>query len=319
MLSRVAANIYWFGRYIERAESTARLIGVNANLLLDLPQRLKFGWAPLVAITGNDMQFEATYDEINETSVVQFLLTDESNPGSILSSLSAARENLRTTRDSLPRETWELVNTLYLMVQEQGERALARRYRTAFLERVIGGCQQLVGLLGSTTNRDDAFNFMRLGYNIERADMTSRILDIRSQNVLAVPDEDLAPFQNIQWMSLLKSLSADQMYRRHVRLRVSGPQVLKFLLQDQAFPRAVMFCLNRIEAGLQRLPDHRDCLNASRRLRRTLGRVDVETLAGADLSVFLDGLQQDLSHLHERISRTYFPGEATLDPAFDEA
>lgn len=306
MLSRVASNIYWFGRFIERSESTARMVGVHANLLLDLPRKMQFGWVPLIAITGNEETFRADYKDTDEASVVRFLLADERNPGSIVASLRQARENLRTTRDSLPREVWEQVNDLYLFVREQGDKPVSRRYRQAFLDRVIRTSQQLVGLLASITSRDDAFNFMRLGYNVERADMTTRILDIRSESLLTVRNEELAPFQNIQWMSLLKSLSAYQMYRRHVRMRVSGPPALKFLLQNDAFPRAAMFCFNRIEAGLKRLPHHRACMAANRRLTQKVAKADVEALVQSGLSTFLDDLQQDLSQLHELISKTYF-------------
>jgi uncharacterized alpha-E superfamily protein len=319
MLSRVASHIYWFGRHTERAESTARLVGVNANLLLDLPRKMTFGWAPLVAITGGEEIFRNLYPETDEVSVVRFLLADARNPGSILSSLSLARENLRTTRDTLTRETWEVVNELYLYVREQGERSVQRRLRPAFLDRVIRTCQQLVGLLGSATSRDDAFNFMRLGYNVERADMTSRILDIRSESTLPVQDDELGPFQNIQWMSLLKSLSAYQMYRRHVRARVSGPLVLKFLLQNDAFPRAVMFSLNRIEAGLKRLPHNRECLAANQRLKQAIANADVQALVVSGLSEFLDRVQQDLSRLHELVSETYFRIEAAAPATGSDA
>jgi uncharacterized alpha-E superfamily protein len=313
MLSRVASNIYWFGRHVERSESTARMVSVHANLLLDMPRKVQFGWAPLIAITSSEDPFRKLYQDLDEPSVARFLLVDERNPGSIIASLRQARENLRTTRDSLPREVWEQVNDLYLFVCEQGDKPVSRRYRQAFLDRVIRTSQQLVGLIASITSRDDAFNFIRLGYNVERADMTTRILDIRSESLLTVRNEELMPFQNIQWMSLLKSLSAYQMYRRHVRMRVSGELALKFLLQNDAFPRSAMFCFNRIEAGLKRLPHHRECLAAQRRLTQKVAQADVEALVRSGLSAFLDDLQLDLAELHALISRSYFQPETAAE------
>jgi uncharacterized alpha-E superfamily protein len=306
MLSRVACSLYWFGRYVERAENTARLVGVNANLLLDLPRRTEFGWAPLIAISGGEEVFRLWYDRPDETSVIRFLLTDANNPDSIASSLAQARENLRSTRDVFPREAWSEINDLFLFVQEQGQRAVQLRHRLAFLERVIRSAQQLSGLLDGTMSHDEAYRFLRLGYDLERADMTTRIIDIRSASLLPQRHDELAPFQNIQWMSVLRSLSGYQMYRRHVRLRVSGPLVLRFLLQDEAFPRAVAYCLGRLETGLSRLPRNDAALDHAAQLRRQLREADVQQLAEAGLSSFLDGIQLGLIRLHEVIEQTYF-------------
>lgn len=310
MLSRVASNIYWFGRYVERAENTARLISVNANLLLDLPRRIEFGWAPLIAISSGEQDFRALYDRMDEASVVRFLLADERSPYSIVSTLALARENLRTTRDILPREAWSEINELFLFAREQGERAVTQRHRLSFLERVIRGAQQLSGLLNSTMSHDDAYRFLRLGYNLERADMTTRIIDIRSASLFLQQHEELAPFQNIQWMSVLRSLSGYQMYRRHVRLRVSGPLVLHFLLKDTAFPRAVAYCLERLETGLCRLPRGQDGLAVTAQLREQLQHARVQDLVDSGLSEFLDTIQLGLIRLHEQIEQTYFSGEA---------
>jgi uncharacterized alpha-E superfamily protein len=321
MLSRVASNIYWFGRYVERAENTARLISVNANLLLDLPRRIEFGWAPLVAISGGEQDFRVWYDRMNEANVIRFLLTDERNPCSIVSALAQARENLRTTRDILPREAWIEINDLYLFVREQGERAITLRHRLAFLERVIRSAQHLSGMLNSTMSHDDAYRFLRLGHNLERADMTTRIIDIRSASLLPQQHDELAPFQNIQWMSVLRSLSGYQMYRRHVRLRVSGPLVLRFLLQDETFPRAVAYCLNRLETGLSRLPRGQDGLVITAQLREQLRKADVQGLVESGLSEFLDEFQLGLIRLHEQIEQTYFhtgAGTATEPSAGDQ-
>jgi uncharacterized alpha-E superfamily protein len=306
MLARVAHSIYWFGRYVERAENMARLVGVNANLLFDMPRRVEFGWSPLISITGGDELFRVWYDQADEASVVRFLLVDENNPGSILSSLAKARENLRTSRDIFHREAWEGLNDLHLYVRDQGDRPAQRRYRQAFLDRVIRSTQHLSGLLGSTMSRDDAFNFLRIGFNLERAEMTSRIIDIRSESLLPHQSDELAPFQTIQWMSVLKSLSGYQMYRRKVRLRVSGPEVLRFLLQDKEFPRAVHFCLDKLESCLRRLPRHEHCLAAIEKLQAVVVVAEVDRLVEAGLSEFLDSLQLRLNRLDGQIHATYF-------------
>ncbi|MDQ2696463.1 MAG: alpha-E domain-containing protein [Pseudomonadota bacterium] len=306
MLSRVAQNIYWMARYVERAENTARLVNVNANLLLDLPRNTAFGWEPLIYITGSDELFFQHYETPDEAGVVRFLLGDRRNPGSILSSLAAARENLRTTRDVVPRESWEQINDLYFYVRDFSERGIARRARYDFLKRVILGCQQIAGLLAGTMSRTPAYDFIRLGRYLERADMTTRILDVRSANLLPRQAEELTPFESIQWMSVLRSLSAYQMYRQQVRVRVRGLDVLKFLLQNPLFPRTVCHCLNGLETCLRELPRNAAALDSVRRLGKTIAEAQVRELASAGLHEFIDDLQIGLGEIHERIATTYF-------------
>ena len=156
MLSRVAENIYWMARYIERAEDTARLINVNANLLLDLPRKTTFGWEPLIYITGCEEQFFENNKEPNERNVIRFLIGDKESPCSILSSLSYARENLRTTRDVVARDAWEQINDLYLYVKDHVDRGISRRGRYDFLKNVIGGSQKITGLLAGTMTHGPA-------------------------------------------------------------------------------------------------------------------------------------------------------------------
>ena len=312
MLSRVASNLYWTTRYLERAENTARLINVHGNLLLDLPRHktANFGWEPLLSMTASSNIFFEHYRVANETNVIKYLISDEDNPSAILSALRAVRENLRTTRDVVPRECWEDVNDLYLEVQDQLlVKGLSRRVRYDFLKRVIRNVQLITGLLHGTMSHGTAYNFMRIGCYLERADMTSRILDVRSANLLRQEgDIDLTPFENIQWMSVLKSLTAYQMYRQHVRLRVQGADVLNFLMRDQEFPRTILYCLQRIGYCLQSLPKKGPPTKVLKRTIQQLSKADVHMLAQnkATLHQFIDDLQVQLADLHNSINSTYF-------------
>ncbi len=324
MLSRVAQNIYWMTRYVERAEDTARLINVNTNLLLDLPRHTTFGWLPLIFIVGAEkLFFEKEPNRLaDEANVVRFLIGDSEHPGSIISSLAAARENLRTTRDTVPQDAWEQINGLYIYARDH---VPSRRGRYEFLRRVIHGAQQIGGLLAGTMSRTAAYDFVRLGHYLERADMITRILDVRSANllpragqsqtqsqsqsqsqILALEKEEQDPFESIQWMSVLKSLSAYQMYRQQVRVRVSGPDVLKFLLQDEYFPRAVAFCLRQLEICLRKLPRNEAALAALAALRHKLNAAAVPELAREGLHQFIDEVQIGFGELHDQIAATYF-------------
>lgn len=307
MLSRVADNLYWFGRYVQRAENTARLINVHANLLLDLPRNVTVGWAPLLEITGADAAFRAAGGQATEDNVVRFTLMDERNSGSIFSSLNYAREIARVSRDCLPREAWERLNDLYLFVQERGERSVTRARRQEFLQGVINGAMTTVGVLTSNMSRDVGFQFLRMGTNLEQADMTTRILDVRSSRLFQA-DASLTPFDNIQWMSVLKSLTAYQMYRRHVRARVNGPGVLRFLLQDRQFPRSVSFALSTIGSTMPFLPPSRKVERAIERTKALIADANIGSLLSQPdgLALFMDEIQVGLGQLDDAIAESYF-------------
>jgi len=305
MLSRVAENIYWMARHIERAENTARLITVNTHLLLDLPKKAQLGWEPIVDILSARDLFSTLYNDTDERSVLKFLIIDMQHYGSILYTLCHARENARTIRDIIPREAWERVNDLYLAAKADAQSGLARRSRFFYLRTIILGAQTITGLLAGTMTHDEGYDFLRMGRNLERADMTTRIIDVRSASLLAEPREGLT-YENIQWMSVLKSLTAYQMYRRAIQVRVRRPDVLKFLLQDPHFPRALYHSLCEMEACLKDLPRNDKPLTAVRDLENRLLKADPAHLKQAELHAFIDDLQIYLAAIHDTIAATYF-------------
>ena len=306
MLSRVAENIYWMARYIERAENIARVINVNANLLLDLPTRYTVGWKPLIEITGSDALFEDMYGSYSEKNVVTFLMADELNPGSILRCISDARENARTMRDILPRETWEQINDLYLYCKKQLAKAVPQNRRYDFLKFIIQNAQQITGQMMGTMTHNNAYDFLRMGRNLERADMTTRIIDVRSESLLPAAKEDLQPFENLQWMSVLKSMSAYQMYRQQMKASVRRELVLEFLIKDRQFPRAYSHCLAEVQECLSYLPNNEAPLRLVMHTRRMISNFDPEKLFQEDLRSFLDELQLHLAGIHDAVGQTYF-------------
>jgi len=313
MLSRVAENLYWLGRWTERAENTARAVNVNANLLMDLPRGIAPGWQPLIAITGSDADYRERYNDYDERSVVRFLVGDSAYPGSILSSLVAARENARTIRDIVPREAWEVINEIYLYARDNVQSGLSKRGRHAFLRRVIGASQTLTGVMSGTMNHDAGHRFLSAGRMLERADMTTRILDVRSASLLALEDStSLRPFGNVQWVSVLKSLTAYQMYRRKMQVQVRRADALRFLLQDREFPRAFFHCVSEAEEHLGHLPRSEAPRRALGTVKRAARRADIATLAeqGDKLHTFMDRLQIGLGVAHAKVAETWFLPEA---------
>lgn len=314
MLSRVAENLYWMARYIERAEDTARLLSVNSHLMLDLPGRLPLGWAPLIEMTGSLEAFKARHDVFDERNVVHFLCADADNDISILSALASARENLRTTRDVVPREIWEEINQLYLSVVDHVENDISPRRRDSFLKSVIRCCQTLTGLIEGTLSHGPARTFIELGRQLERADMTTRIVDVRSASLLPQNPEELLPFENLQWMSVLKSLTAYQMYRQQVRLRVRGPDVLRFLLQDPNLPRSIACSLETLGHELALLPRQDRPAATVSLVRADVVDADIQALAHSPskLHAFIDELQIGFAAIHDTLSATYFVNDESV-------
>jgi uncharacterized alpha-E superfamily protein len=333
LLSRVADRIYWAARYIERAEDTARLVRAHAELMADLPSHLTTTWEPLVAVVGSDALFArsvngtagpaptqtqsqtqspgtAQYD--SEMAVASFLVTDRSNPSSIVSCVVATRENLRTTRDTMPREGWLAVNDLYLYVATEGDRGRDPRIRDRFLNRVIADSRRLDGVLATAMTHDEAYVMWRLGRALERADMTTRVLGVRAAAVLSLPAAatngdrvDQQAHDEVQWMGVLRCVQGLQMYQRAVRGPIVGSSVVHFLLDHERFPRAVRALLREIRRALVEMPDPGGPLDAVDHVEAVLRDSTAASTDGAALDEAMDALQVAIAQLDRRITDRY--------------
>jgi uncharacterized alpha-E superfamily protein len=309
MLARTAERVYWLGRFLERTENTARLILVRHHSILDLPKEVQPNWDLLLHVLGADELFAALPGVANEKNIISFVFGERENPSSIISSLSAARENIRTTREILPSEAWERINSLYLSVARRSNKDLPRGVRHSVLNNIVQSCQQITGMLAGTMNQDEAYQFVRLGRNLERADMSTRIIDAASAGLLG-KTEDISPYRNVLWISVLQSLSAYQMYRLNVQRNVSPQDVLEFLFQSKVFPRATAHCLAEIENSMKLLPDYKPALAMAEKMRRQLGSTDCSELVDLALHDFIDELQLQLVDVHNAIVNNWFtPGE----------
>lgn len=316
MLSRVAEKLYWTTRYMERAEDTARLINAVTLMTLDMPGEVTFGWNTLLKIAGLDQQFLAHYPEANETAVMRFLIQDERNPNSIMTCIAHARENTRTFREVLPSESWEWINELYLYAKSALPGELDRRQRHEVLQGIIRRRQSIVGLLSGTMSHDDAFQFLRLGRNIERADMTSRILDVSHAVILPVNAPAGEQYGSLPWMNILKALSAYQMYRRHVNVHAGSAQVVDFLLHDLLFPRTVAHCLAEIAEVVEMLPHAEPVLASVRASQEMLDAADSGALATAGLHEFIDQIQIGLMAIDAALRESYFRHPDVRPPGY---
>lgn len=318
LLSRVADSLYWGARYLERSECTARIVRSYTELVIDLPTTALSSWEPLLAVSGSAETFLAQHGAedgaVGELPIVRFLVADQHNPGSIASSVDRARENLRTTREIIPREAWQTVNDLYLYVGSNASGGVERRSRARFLGHLIGECQQLDGVMTTVMNRDEAYELWRLGQSIERADMTTRVVGVRAASLLAAERARAASdgdgslqdvHDDVQWMGLLRSVSALQMYQRATRGPIDGAAAVRFLLLDPAFPRSVASCATRIREALTRLPRSMRTLPAVDQLDALLASSTARDDDGASLDASMEEVQQALADLDRMIHETF--------------
>lgn len=311
MLSRVASSIYWLNRYIERAENYARFIEVNLNLSLDLPRGTIEQWEPLVATTGDHEAFVGRHGKATKDNVLHFLIADHENANSIPSCLLDARENARSVREIISSEMWEQVNRFYLMVKDAVTGCMSSHSLHAFLGEVKAESHLLWGITDATMSHGEGWHFARLGRLLERADKTSRILDVKYFILLPTADEVGTPFDMIQWSDLLKSASALEMYYKRYG-RIAPDDVAAFLILDPTFPRAIRYCLIKSEDSLHAISgsERGSYQNMAEkrlgRLRAELDFVDIEDCVTRGLHEFVDDFQTRLNRVGEAIFETFF-------------
>jgi uncharacterized alpha-E superfamily protein len=304
-LSSTAQRSYWLGRYLERSETTARLVTVYANLLIDLPRRMPLGWRPLIVITGSAELYDDLFESTSEKSVCRFLINDQRNSGSLLHSLSWARENARTLRGIIPRPAFEFVNEAYLFAKDRLTEPLSRTRRVSGLNTITDYVQQVDGYMSANMLHDAHWNFLRIGQFIERADMTTRMIDVGTGTFWESAAE-LEPFADIQWRSVLRALYALQSYNTTMAGPITQGPVIDFLMNDRRLPRSVAYGVDSVRNNLRALPRHDKPLRAVNRIRRELAATDVRHMSSQDISEYLDRCQVRLSQLHDEIHKTYF-------------
>lgn len=308
LLARVADRLYWAARYIERAEDTARIIRAYHDLVVDFPGDVMLPWEPLAAICGNVVSVErASDDESGELTVLNFLIADRLNPGSVASSVVLSRENLRTTREVIPREAWMTVNSLSQYVAAAAPGAVRRQNRDRFLARVIDDSRRLDGVVDSTMTRAHPYRMFRLGRLIERADMTTRVLGVRAAELLQLQSSGAELLSDeVQWMGVLRSLSALQMYQRATRGPIDGEAVVRFLLFYATFPRSVQSCFEEIRTAMLSLPSPGDVLAMLEKAERVLAEAQPIASDGHELDDAMDRVQLAIADLNDAIAARYF-------------
>jgi uncharacterized alpha-E superfamily protein len=314
MLSRVANSVYWMHRYIERAENYARFMSVNFNLALDLPPNVDQQWEPLLIATADDKLFARYYKESSRENVIQFMTFDKRNPNSIVACLSNARENARTIREAISKEMWEHLNQFYLMVRDTAPKQQWGQSQTqSFFAEIRNGTQLFYGIIDATITRNEAWHFGRLGRFLERADKTSRFLDVKYFTLLPEVDAIGSTLDLMIWSAVLKSVSAYNMHRQQYR-STDAVEYRRVSDLDKMFPRAAAHCIRQAELSLYEISGNNIAQGFANSAERTLSklRTDIEFTETKD--IFKAGLHQYLDTFQ---TRTNEAGAAIFETYFD--
>lgn len=324
MLSRVADSLFWLGRYTERAENYARFIDVNLNLSLDLPPGIKEQWNPLLQATGGIQLFTEFFgDKTTRENALFFLAFDDRNMNSIFSSVRFARENARIVRESIPRETWEVLNDLHYFVQASIEKKIWKKEdpKNCF-KQIKTQLQLLNGIAIDNVPRTQGWHFSKLGQYLERADKTSRILDVKYHFLLPSVEDVGSPLDFLHWVALLKSVSGFNAYRRMYG-KIEPGSIINYLVLNRYFPRSILFCLINVEDCLHEISgSNRGYSNKAEKaignLRADIEFADINDIFKIGLHEYLDQLQQRLNDISDHIYDQYFKIQPNFTQEFQK-
>ena len=311
MLSRVAESVYWMSRYVERAENVARFVDVNYNLTLGDSSTFTEQWLPLIFTTGDQDDFLKRYGDSTRKNSLEFLLFDAENRNSILSCISQARECARTVREVLPNAIWEQLNRFRMLVLQASQDGAAFEQPYDFCESVRNASQLLSGIALSSMLHDECWWFKQIGRYIERADKTSRIVDVQYFLLLPKVEDVGSSIDIVRWSSLLKSADALDIYRR-THGRIAPEKVAQFLILDPRFPRSMRFCANQVQDGLTRMRENepqREDLPSEKlamQLTERLNTVTIEEIIEQGMHAFIDQFQGAINSLGSIVYTDFF-------------
>lgn len=339
MLSRITESLYWIGRYVERAEDTARITNVNFHHTLgmgtspDAELRHRRMWEALVSIVGDEARFAASYPEANEETIPIYLTFDQTNPNSVISCIAKAREQAHTMRHQIASEMWEALNRFHLDLQRQRSFAQPVGIENAhlFYRSVTEFSHFFQGITDSTMPREEGWYFLQTGKFLERAEKTARTLDIKYHLLMTdaigndSPDRSSSQLQEgvpgdwHEWIAVLRSLSAYEAYHKLYRSSVQPRAVIEMLTFSPVFPRSIRFSIEQVQASLEQIAAYRAYdpatvrfetiqhaaaqLGSADEAERAVGRLQARLAYGSTDEMFDESLHLYLSDVQRRCNQ----------------
>jgi len=315
MLSRVADSCFWLSRYIERAETNARILDVNMQLMLDFedqtPASMQQHWQPVLATLEDQELFSKIHETVTPDTVMDFVTFEKKNPHGIYSCVANARENARTVREQISSEMWEQLNRTYLYLRDGRARLDFQESPIDFYRRLVDQLHGFQGTTDATMTHGEGWDFIQIGKYLERADSTSRVLDIKYHILLPSGEQVGGHVDITQWMAVLRSCSGLEAYLKSYVGHVSGWQVAEFLILHDEFPRSIRFCVDGLDSALHRISgcekNHfsTEAERLSGLLRSTLDYTTIASVFQGGLHQFLDKTQLNLIEIANAIKETY--------------
>ena len=309
MLSRVADSLYWMSRYLERAEHTARLIEVDLQLRLDQSPESGAGrWLRLL----NALQTLGPEDpKIEAASITHLLTLDRTNPSSILSCVSAARENLRQVREQCSTEMWEQLNRLYLQVSNTSKAESWLLNSHIFFRAVLEGAHLFQGVTDSTMSHGEGWQYIQLGRYVERTDTLARLIGTHFGSLTQPPDQAVESEEYLEWVGLLKSCAAFEAYCKTYTAEMRPLRVAEFLLLNPEFPHSVRFSVDMVHASLARIGEMTERkaeqpVRLAGRLQATLNFSQIEEILASGAGAYVDSVRWQCAQAHTAIHQVYF-------------
>lgn len=311
MLSRVADSLYWMSRFLERAEHSARLMGVHLNLVLEQePESAGRLWSRMLACLGNTEPIEAD----------PFIAAQNYTLDQIVTCIMAARENARQVREQISSEMWEQLNRLFHESKRMGTVDFWDAQPHEFLNTVNQSSHQFQGVTDSTMSHGEGWQFIQVGRFIERVSATATLLDVHFREYLAANAEPMNSAEHMEWIGLLRSCTAFEAYCKVYTADLRPERVAEFLLFHNEFPHSVRFAVDRLQQSLEAIHDSTSIKNSARlaklagRLAASLTFTPLEEIMN-NLHEFFAGVQRQCGQIHSGIYQVYitYPIEAALD------
>ena len=304
MLSRRAKLIFWMSRYLERSNFTSRLLITTSELQLDLSLENEISWKPLLTAMSLNKDYLKLNKKYSEKKIIEFFISNKENHSSIINSLNYSKENSLIVRDILPEQSILKLNELLIKFNKTINRKNSNKKNLKLLSSIIQGSQNFMYSTDLEMQRNIDYQFLGLGRFIERTDMLIRIL--QSQTLRSKQHKKGYEYLTLEWINILKSISAFQAYRQHSKKDISILDIIEFFLKTKIFPRSINWNLNQIERAIFRISKKNDLKKNIKEIQRDVNKFKVKSNDLDNFLLFLEKIQKKIVNLDNLVQKKYF-------------
>jgi uncharacterized alpha-E superfamily protein len=304
MLSRRAKLLYWMSRYLERSNFTSRLLITTNELQLDLTLDDEISWKPLLTVVDLNKDYLKLNKKYSEKKVIDYFIFNKNNSSSIINSLSRSKENSLVVRDILPEQSIIKLNELLIKFNKSISKKNSKKNNLKLLNNVILGSQNFMYSTDLEMQRNIDYQFLRLGRFLERTDMMIRIL--QSQGLRSKQHKKGYEYLTLEWINILKSISAFQAYRQYSQQDISISDIINFFLKTDTFPRSINWNLNQIERATYRISKKNDLIKNVKEIKADINKYKIKTNDLDNFLFFLEKMLKKLDDLNNKIQKNYF-------------